>query len=152
MSFGPNGHLTCRPPEEEKELGATFVSKDELLRKSDFIVLVCPYTPETRHFIDAEALGMMKPDAVLVNIARGGVVDTDAITTALQNKQIGGAGLDVTEPEPLPRHHPLHSLDNVVLMPHRGSATKNTRFAMASKCIRNLMAGLVGTDLDACCN
>jgi len=141
-----------RPSEEEAELNAEYVSKERLLAESDFIVLVCPMTPQTRHFIDAEALAAMKSDAVLINIARGGVVDTEALTKALQEKQIGAAGLDVTEPEPLPREHPLHTLENVTLMPHRGSATKNTRFAMASLCIKNLMAGLAGTELAACCN
>lgn len=141
-----------RPQEEEEELKAEFVSKERLLAESDFIVLVCPMTPQTHHFIDAEALAAMKSDAVLVNIARGGVVDTDALTKALQENQIGAAGLDVTDPEPLPRDHPLHKLDNVTLVPHRGSATKNTRFAMASLCIKNLAAGLAGEELAARCN
>jgi len=141
-----------RPPEEEAELKAEYVSKETLLTEADFVVLVCPYTTETHHFIDEAALAAMKSDAVLVNIARGGVIDTAALTTALQSKAIGGAGLDVTDPEPLPRDHPLHSLDNVIIMPHRGSATKNTRAAMARLCVKNLMKGLDGEELEACCN
>ena len=143
---------TRRSADEEVALAARYVDKATLLAQSDFIVLLCPMTPETKHFIDAAALASMKRDAVLVNVARGGVVDTDARFAALRDGTIGAAGLDVTEPEPLPRDHPLLALKNVVLAPHRGSATAQTRLAMATLAATNLVAGLEGRELAACCN
>jgi glyoxylate reductase len=89
----------------------------------------------------------MKPTAVLINVARGPVVDTDALTQALQRKAIFAAGLDVTDPEPLPRDHPLLALENVIIAPHLGSATTTTRQSMAEMSVRNLFAGLGGEPL-----
>jgi glyoxylate reductase len=131
----------------ERELGARHVSLDELLGQSDYAMLCCPLTQETRHMIDASALAKMKPTAMLINIARGGVVDTEALYQALKNRQIAGAGLDVTEPEPLPRDHPLLRLNNVTIVPHLGSATLQTRTKMAEISVANLFAGMRGEPL-----
>jgi glyoxylate reductase len=126
----------------EQTLGAKYVSFDELMRTSDFVMLCCPLSGETRGLIDAAALSRMKPTAILVNIARGPVVDTAALTAALQNKQIYAAALDVTDPEPLPRDHPLLALDNVTIAPHLGSATEQTRRQMAEISVENLLRGI----------
>jgi glyoxylate reductase len=113
-------HNRSRKPEVESEVGAEYVSKDELLSRSDHVVLLCPATAETKGMINKAALAKMKPTAALINISRGVVVDTDALTQALAEGTIGGAGLDVTDPEPLPHDHPLHKMENVVMAPHRG--------------------------------
>lgn len=136
-----------RRPEAEAELGATHVSVDELLARSDYIMLCCPLTVETTRLIDARALELMKPTATLINLARGAVVDTAALTAALEKRQIASAALDVTDPEPLPRNHRLLSLDNVIIAPHLGSATVETRRRMAELSIENLFAGLEGRPL-----
>ena len=132
---------------DEADFGATRVSFDDLLRRSDYVVLACPLTAETRNLIDAAALAKMKPSAFLVNIARGAIVDTQALCEALREKRIAGAGLDVTEPEPLPRGHPLLALDNVTITPHLGSATVETRTKMAQLSVENLLRGLRGEPL-----
>jgi glyoxylate reductase len=129
---------------DETDFAATYVSKDELLRKSDYIVVVVPLNEQTREMISDEEFAIMKSSAVFVNISRGGVVNTDALTRALQNNQIYAAGLDVTEPEPLPRGHKLLSQPNLTLAPHLGSATTQTRLAMQDLAISNLLNGLAG--------
>jgi lactate dehydrogenase-like 2-hydroxyacid dehydrogenase len=134
-------------PEEEAELGATRVEMGELLRESDFISLHVNLTDETHHLIDADALRAMKRNAVLVNTSRGPVVDPDALTDALRGGEIFAAGLDVTEPEPLPSDHPLVSLPNCVVVPHIASASKVTRGKMASIAAANLLAGVRGERL-----
>ena len=121
---------------------AEYVSRDQLLEESDYIVVVVPLNDETRNMISYSDFEKMKSSAVFINIARGGVVDTDAITHALQNNQIYAAGLDVTEPEPLPRDHPLLSMKNVTIAPHLGSATEQTRKAMFDLCVSNFSNGL----------
>lgn len=131
----------------ETELGVRYVSLDELLEESDYVMLTCPLTAETRHLINAAALRKMKPTATLVNISRGPVVDTQALYEALSEGIIGSAGLDVTDPEPLPRDHPLLGLDNVTILPHLGSATVETRREMARISIENLALGLEGRPL-----
>jgi glyoxylate reductase len=136
-----------RRPEIEQELGATFVPRDELLAQADYVVLTLPLTPETRHLIGKAELAKMKPTSILINVARGPVVDTDALTEALTARTIYAAGLDVTDPEPLPRGHPLLKLDNVTIAPHLGSATEQTRQRMAEMSIENLLAGLAGKPL-----
>lgn len=136
-----------RRPDAEAEFQATHVSFDELLAESDYVMLCCPLTPETRHLIDASALSKMKPTATLINIARGAVVDTEALTKALEAGRIAAAALDVTEPEPLPRDHRLLRLSNVVIVPHLGSATWQTRQRMAEMSLENLFAGLSGQPL-----
>ena len=130
-----------------ENLNLTYVSLDELLQQSDFVVCICPLTEETTGLIGKEEFAKMKNSAVLINVARGPVVDTAALTEALQQGIIYAAGLDVTDPEPLPRDHPLLSLDNVTLAPHLGSATMQTRRKMAEISVENLLLGLEGQTL-----
>ena len=140
-------HNRRRRPEVEAALGARYVARDELLAAADYVMLTVPLGPETRHLIGRSEFARMKPTATLINIARGGVVDTDALTAALTARTIRAAALDVTDPEPLPREHPLLRLDNVIITPHLGSATEQTRRQMAEISIENLMAGLKGQAL-----
>jgi glyoxylate reductase len=116
----------------------------ELLTRSDFVSLHCPLNAETHHLIDADALRQMKPTAILINTARGGVVDQDALRRALHDRVIGGAALDVTDPEPLPPGDPLLTAPNLIVVPHIGSATRATRERMADLAVENLLAGLAG--------
>lgn len=141
-------HNRHRAPEAEASLGVRYAAFEELLSTSDFVMLTCPLTSETRCLINAAALAKMKPTAVLVNIARGPVVDTAALTAALAAGTIAGAGLDVTDPEPLPRDHVLLKQSNVVIAPHLGSATQQTRRKMAEMSVRNLLLGLRGEPLE----
>lgn len=134
-------------PEDEAELGATRVEMDELLRSSDFVSLHVNLTEETHHLIDADALRSMKPTAVVINTSRGPVVDPAALEAALRDGQIFAAGLDVTEPEPLPADHPLVALPNCIVVPHIASASKVTRGRMAAMAAANLLAGLRGKRL-----
>jgi glyoxylate reductase len=116
----------------------------ELLERSDFVSLHCPLTPETHHLIGPRALARMKETALLVNTARGGVVDQDALRSALHDGAIAGAALDVTDPEPLPADHPLLDAPNLLVVPHLGSATARTRAKMADMAVDNLLAALAG--------
>jgi glyoxylate reductase len=134
-------------PEEETDLGATRVEMADLLRDSDFVTLHVNLTDETHHLIDADALRAMKPTAVLVNTSRGPVVDPDALEGALRAGEIFAAGLDVTEPEPLPADHPLVTLANCVVLPHIASASHVTRDRMAQMAAANLLAGVRGERL-----
>jgi glyoxylate reductase len=138
--------------ETARELGVQFVSLDELLRESDFVSLHCSLTSDTRHLIGAEQFALMKPSAVLINAARGPVVDTDALVEALTSGQIWAAGLDVTDPEPLPADHPLVSLPNCVVVPHIASATIRTRNEMARIAVENCLAVLTGETPPSCVN
>jgi glyoxylate reductase len=131
----------------EADLGVRYTPRDELLASSDFVTLNCPLTDETTGLIGAAEFETMKQSAFLVNMARGPVVQTDALYTALTTGQIRGAALDVTDPEPLPRDHPLLAVDNVIILPHLGSASNRTRERMMNMSIENLEAGLSGTDL-----
>jgi glyoxylate reductase len=140
-------HNRRQRPEAEQELGCRYVSFDELLAASDYVMLTCPLTPETKSLIGQRALSRMKRTATLINIARGPVVDTGALTLALSEGRIAYAALDVTDPEPLPRDHPLLKLPNVVIAPHLGSATVQTRRRMAEMSVENLLAGLAGQPL-----
>ena len=135
-----------------QELGATRTPFEELLRTSDFITLHTPLTPETRHLIDATALRLMKPSAILINTARGGVVDAAALHFALKNGEIAAAALDVTEPEPPPVDDPLLASPNCLVLPHLGSASLATRAKMAAMAAANLLAGLRGERLPHCVN
>ena len=142
-------------PNEKKtypDLNTTQVDFETLLKESNFISLHTPLTPETRHLIDAEALSKMKPNAVLINTARGPVVDSVALYQALKEKRIFGAGLDVTDPEPIPMESPLLTLDNIVIVPHIASASKTTRDQMSRIAAQNLIAGLKGERLPNCVN
>jgi len=120
------------------------VSFEELLERSDFVSVHTPLTNDTRGLIGEEALRRMKQSAYLVNTARGPVVDTDALTAALQAGEIAGAALDVTDPEPLPADHPLLDAPKLLVLPHLGSATHATRERMADMAVDNLLAGLRG--------
>ncbi len=131
------------PPGIEEACRASYVDMKTLLHTADHLMIVLPYAPETHHLIGAEELAMMKPTATLVNIARGGIVDDQALAHALRNKVIAAAGLDVFEGEP--KVHPdLLTVPNVALTPHIGSASRDTRYAMMHLGIDNLLAGLAG--------
>jgi glyoxylate reductase len=136
----------------DPDFKATSVDFETLLEESDFISLHTPLTPDTRRLIDAESLAKVKPGAVLVNTSRGPVVDLDALHDALQDGRLFAAGLDVTEPEPLPHDHPLFQLENVVIMPHIASASKTARDKMSWIAAKNLIAGLNGEHLPNCVN
>jgi gluconate 2-dehydrogenase len=127
----------------ERESGAVYIGKEELLRMADVVLLILPFKPETQHFIGAKELALMKPSAVLINMARGGIVDDAALIDALKKKTIWAAGLDVYENEP--RLNPgFLELSNVVLSPHIASASEPTRKAMAMTAAKNLVAALSG--------
>ncbi len=131
------------PADIEAELGASYLTKEALLRQADHLILVLPYSVESHHCIAAPELALMKPTATLVNIARGGIVDEDALAAALRENRIAAAGLDVFEGEP--RVNPaLLTLPNIVLTPHIASATMPTRLAMADLAADNLVAALTG--------
>jgi lactate dehydrogenase-like 2-hydroxyacid dehydrogenase len=137
--------LARADPKVEAALGAAYVSKDELLRTADIVILILPYTPQTHYYIGQAELEKMKRSAVLINIARGSIVDDTALARALKERRIWAAGLDVYENEP--KVNPaLFELDNVVLSPHIASATEPTRQAMAMLAARNCVAALTGGD------
>jgi phosphoglycerate dehydrogenase-like enzyme len=123
------------------------VRLEELLERADFVSLHTPLTPETRHLIGEPELRRMKDTAMLVNTARGGVVDQDALRRALIAGEIAGAALDVTDPEPLPADHPLLDAPNLLVVPHVGSATVRTRARMAEMAVENLLAALAGREM-----
>jgi gluconate 2-dehydrogenase len=134
---------TRLPAKVERATGAKYTSLEKLLRQSDFVSLNMPYSPSSHHLIGAQQLALMKPTAVLVNAARGGVVDDAALIAALKERRIAAAGIDVFEGEP--KFNPgFLELDNVALVPHIGSATRATRTAMALLASRNLTAALSG--------
>jgi glyoxylate reductase len=139
-------------PEERSVSGCTQVTLDELLKQSDIVSLHAPLTAETRGMIDHAALLQMKPSAMLINAARGSLVDTQALVSALSEGRLYAAGLDVTDPEPLPPNHPLYNLPNCLIVPHIGSATQHTRHKMAQMACLNLLAGLHGEQLPHCVN
>jgi len=130
-------------PEDEARLQVTYVERDELLARSDFVVVMVPYSQATHHLIGAAQIAKMKPTAILVNTARGGVVDDAALVAALKDGRIAGAGLDVFEGEPglSPEYR---NLANAVLTPHIGSATRATRLKMCETAVANLTAVLEG--------
>ncbi len=136
-------------PELEEQMGAQRRELDELLKEADFVCLVVPLSTATEGLIGARELGLMKSSAILINLARGPVIDEPALIEALRQGQIRGAGLDVYTREPL-EASPLFELPNVVTLPHIGSATHETRYAMAERAVNNLIAALTGerpTDL-----
>ena len=119
----------------------------EVIARADVVSLHAPLTDETRGLLDAEAFAHFKPSAILVNTARGGLVDQEALADALREGRLAGAGLDVTDPEPLPPDHPLLQAPNLLVLPHVGSATVDTRAAMTERSVENLLAGLAGEPL-----
>jgi glyoxylate reductase len=136
-------------PDVERAVGAVRATMGEVLERSDHVVVCLPLTPDTRGLIGADAFASMKPTANLINVARGPIVDTEALYRALVSGQIRCAGLDVTDPEPLPAEHPLVALPNCLIVPHLGSATTRTRLAMADLAADNLIAGLSGRPMPA---
>ncbi len=138
--------------EAEAEYGAVYTDLDALLEQSDFITLHTALTPETTHLIGEAQFNRMKPSAVLVNAARGPVVDQPALYRALKSRRIFAAAIDVTEKEPIPPADPLLELDNLVIAPHIASASYRTRLKMANMAVDNLLAGLEGRRLPYCAN
>jgi len=133
-----------RKPEAEDKLGVRWAKLETLLAESDFVVVMVPLTGDTQHLIGRKELALMKPNAFLINASRGQTVDEQALIEALRNGTIRGAALDVYEKEPVDPDNPLLSMDNVVTLPHIGSATAKTRFDMAMLAARNLVAALTG--------
>ncbi|KAH8359270.1 hypothetical protein KR093_005491, partial [Drosophila rubida] len=136
-------------PEQAAKVNAKRVDFDEMLCLSDFIIVCCALTPETKEIFNSTAFGKMKTNCIFINTARGGVVDQKALTEALHCKRILAAGLDVTTPEPLPLDDPLLQLDNVVVLPHIGSADIETRKEMSRITARNIIAALKGCEMES---
>jgi glyoxylate reductase len=141
-----------RREDVEKEMQVEYVTLPELLSSSDFISLHVPLTPETNKMIGAAEFALMKSTAILINTARGQVVDQEALYQALKSKRIAGAAIDVTEIEPVPMDEPLLTLDNLIITPHIGSASVATRSRMALMVAENIIAGLKGEKLPNCVN
>lgn len=138
-----------RNPSAEASLDAEYVQLDSLLKQADHVVIATPLSAETTHLIGESELAMMKTTASLINIARGPIVDSLALADALESGIIGGAAIDVTDPEPLPPDHRLAALENCLILPHIGSSTVRTRTAMADLATDNLICGLRGTPMPA---
>jgi glyoxylate reductase len=136
----------------EKETGAVFTNLDQLLMNSDIVSIHTPLSGETRGMIGYDQIGMMKHGSILINTARGQIVDQEALYDALTSRKILAAGLDVTSPEPLPPNHKLFSLSNCLILPHIGSATSQTRKKLAELAVQNLISGLKGEKLLFCAN
>ncbi len=151
-SRGFNMRVLVTHPHPIEDQSFTLVSLEKLLQESDFVSIHTPLTPATRHLIGARELALMKPTAILVNTARGEIIDAKALVAALQNGRPGYAALDVTEPEPLPPDHPLLGLPNCVVVPHLGSATQQARLAMTRSVMANLEAALRGESMPHCAN
>ncbi|MEO0534571.1 MAG: D-glycerate dehydrogenase [Cyanobacteria bacterium P01_A01_bin.123] len=155
QGFGMTVYYCGRQPVDKdiaRSLDVTFLEFEPLLQKSDFVTIHTPLTPGTHHLFDAAAFAQMKPTARLINTARGAIVDSDALYQALKTGQIAGAAIDVTEPEPIPIDSRLLSLDNLIITPHIGSASVQTRRKMADIAIENLTAGLRSEQLIYCVN
>ncbi len=141
-----------RRPELEDSLGIIHADFEALLRESDFVSIHTPYNDATHHLFGAAEFELMKSSAILINTARGGVVDQNALYTALRDGEIAHAALDVTEPEPLPLDSPLLLLENLIIVPHIASGSEETRARMAVMAAENLLAGLRGERLPYCAN
>ena len=141
-----------RKPEVERSLGVEFAVLEDLLQQSDFVTIHTPLADDTYRLFAEPQFELMKPTAILINTARGPIVDPDALHRALSTGQISAAALDVTDPEPIDRHSPLLQLENLIVTPHIGSASRQTRAKMASMAIANLVAGLTGERLPNCVN
>jgi glyoxylate reductase len=142
IAYSPRGKA-----EVAAQVNATLIDLDTLLRESDYLSLHVPLNSDTHHLINRDTLAKMKPTSIVVNTARGGVVDQKALYEALRNGVIGGAALDVTDPEPIPLDDPMLTLKNALIVPHIGSASRWTRDQMASMAAENLIAGLNGQAL-----
>lgn len=136
----------------EQSMRVTYADLDTLLRESDFVTIHTDLNETTRHMMNASAFAKMKPTAILINTARGPIVDPQALYDALKSGKIGGAALDVTEPEPIPMDSPLLTLPNCLIVPHIASASIATRGKMAQMAAANLIAGLRGDKLPTCVN
>lgn len=136
-------------PEEAAKVNAKHVDFSEMINLSDFIIVCCALTPATKEIFNAEAFNKMKSNCIFINTARGGVVDQKALYDALKSKKILAAGLDVTTPEPLPLDDPLLKLDNIVVLPHIGSADIETRKKMSRITARNILAALKGCEMES---
>jgi glyoxylate reductase len=141
-----------RRPEAEAALGAAYAALDELYAQADFVSLHAPLNAATRHLIDDSAFARMKPGAILINTARGPIVDLQSLQRALVTGRLAYAALDVTEPEPIPAGSPLLQLSNLIVTPHIASASLHARRQMASMAAANLLAGLRGERLPHCAN
>lgn len=141
-----------RKPDFENEFGVQFVSLDQLYEQADFISLHTYLSPETKHLINRESFTKMKPNAILINTARGAVVDQQALFDALQTNQIAGAAIDVSDPEPIPENDPLLTLPNVIITPHIASSSYKTREKMAIMMAENVLAGLSNKKIPFCAN
>ena len=141
-----------RPEEVEKQYNMTYATIDAVLRESDFVSVHVNLTPDTYHLISHHELHLMKSNSVLVNAARGPVIDHAALYLALKEGQIGFAALDVTEPEPIEMNDPLLTLDNCIIVPHIASASVPTRLRMSTMAAENLLAGLNGQPMPNCVN
>lgn len=141
-----------RKPDMEERYGLEYAGRTELLSSADFVSLHVPLTPETHHYIAEPELRLMKPTAILINVARGPVVDPNALYSALKQGWIRSAALDVTDPEPISLDDPLLTLDNLVVTPHIGSASEESRGEMCLLAARNLLAGITGRRLEQCVN
>lgn len=137
-------HNRSRHEDAERQLNAQYVSFEELLEQSDFVICTAPLTPETANKFDEKAFSKMKNDAIFINIGRGAIVDEEALVNALNNNEIGGCGLDVLREEPIRLDHPLLKMQNVVILPHIGSASVVTRDRMIQLCVDNIEAVLQG--------
>lgn len=135
-------HNRSRQEATENELGATWVSFDELLEESDFVVCTAPLTDETKHKFNASAFEKMKSDSIFINIGRGAIVNEEDLVNALNKGQLLACGLDVLEQEPITMDHPLLKMPNAVILPHIGSASENTRNNMIQLCVDNIKAVL----------
>ena len=146
-------HSRTRRPEHEGRLGVRWVPDlASLLRESDFVSVHVPMSDETRHLIGETEFGLMKTGAFFINTSRGGTVDPDALRDALSSGKLGGAALDVTDPEPIPPDDPLLSMDNVVVTPHISSASAATLRAMGMMAAENIVAALTGGEMPSCVN
>ncbi|GAP06632.1 lactate dehydrogenase [Anaerolinea thermolimosa] len=147
LYFDPQRHLAL-----EQELGASYAPLEDVLQEADFISIHTPLTPETYHLISDAQFALMKSGAILINTARGSIVDPQALYRALSTHRIAAAALDVTEPEPIPPDSPLLSLENLLITPHIASASFHSRTRMAEMAAENLLAGLRGEQLPNCVN
>jgi len=150
-NFGVAKFVYCGRTKKDADYedGAQFVTFEELLTVSDFVLVTCSYSPDMQHKFDKKAFSKMKQTSILINTSRGGIINQDDLVEALKNKDIFAAGLDVMTPEPLPISHPLIALDNCVLIPHLGSATIQTRTIMSKMTVDNILAGLADKPMPA---